>query len=202
VRAHETAAHVDGPRNRLEQERVTVLVRRKIKPGRHEAFERAMHEFMQFALKFPGHEEIHVLRPGGSTSHDYMVVDKFATPAARDAFKGSPEYREWMDHLGALSEGEPSIEEMGGLAGWFTLPEHPGAKPPPKLKMAVVTFLAVFPLALVFPSLFKATLPSLHPLLAVALINVCIVASLTWVVMPLLTRLFRGWLFPGHCHRS
>jgi len=187
---------IDAP-GAAEREGVTVLVRRTIKPGCDEVFEQAMEQFVRFALRFPGHESIHVLKPGGSGPHTYSVVDKFQSHGARDAFKASPEYKEWMRQLGALSDGEPSIDELGGLSGWFTLPEAPKAKPPPKRKMAVVTFLGVYPLALVLPKVFSALKLPFPPLVTAALINVGIVSLLTWVVMPFLTRLFKAWLFPG-----
>ena len=62
--------------------------------------------------------------------------------------------------------------------------------------MAIVTFLGVFPVALLFSLLFKPLSETWPPLIVSALFNVCIVASLTWVVMPLLTRWFKPWLNP------
>lgn len=174
---------------------VTVVVRRRVKTGRKAEFEAAMHDFIGFALNSPGHLSIHVLPPAEEGPTDYTVIDKFATVEARRAFKESPAYRNWMDRLADLTEGAPQIEEMGGLAGWFTLPERPNAKPPPKYKMALVTFLGVYPLATVLPPFFGGLLPGWHPLLLSAVINAAVVGLLTWAVMPLLTRLFALWLF-------
>jgi antibiotic biosynthesis monooxygenase (ABM) superfamily enzyme len=60
--------------------------------------------------------------------------------------------------------------------------------------MAIATFLGVFPVAL----LLSLTLaPSIHTwpfVLRTATFNVCVVALLTWVVMPFITRLFHRWL--------
>ena len=33
-----------------------------------------------------------------------------------------------------------------GLETWFTLPGHPGASPPPPYKMALLTWITIFPL--------------------------------------------------------
>ena len=178
-----------------DREPVTVVVRRRVKTGREAEFEAAMRDFIGFALGSPGHLSIHVLPPAATGPADYTVIDKFATPEARRAFKESPAYREWMDRLAALTEGDPQIEEMGGLAGWFTLPGRPNAKPPAKYKMAAVTFLGVYPLATVLPPFFSGLIPGWHPLLLSAVINAAVVGLLTWAVMPLLTRLFARWLF-------
>ena len=76
--------------------------------------------------------------------------------------------------LEALTEGDPQIEEMGGLAGWFTLPERPNAKPPPKYKMAFVTFLGVYPLATVLSRFFGNLLSAWHPLLRGVVVNAAV----------------------------
>jgi uncharacterized protein len=180
---------------KADEQPITVVVRRRVKPGREAEFETAMREFIGFALASPGHLDIHVLRPAGTPPADYTVVDKFATAEARRAFKESSDYQKWMQRLRALTDGDPQIEEMGGLAGWFTLPERPNTKPPTKIKMAFVTFLGVYPLATALPRVFGDLLSGWHPLLLNIVVNAAVVGLLTWVVMPLLTRLFARWLF-------
>lgn len=181
----------------MEGEGLTVVVTRRVLRGQREAFEAAMGEFIAFAMASPGHLDIQVLRPGGAGSHDYTVVDRFADPASRRAFTASSQYAAWMERLGALTEHGPNFEEAGGTAGWFTLPEFPGAAPPPRPKMALVTFLGVYPLTSILPGLAKGVLPTWHPLALNVVVTGLIVTLLTWVVMPLLTRLFRPWLFAG-----
>ena len=68
-------------------EPVTVVVRRRVKPGGEAAFESAMQEFIRFALAFPGNRGIHVLRSG---EREYTVVDRFADARARQRFKDAP----------------------------------------------------------------------------------------------------------------
>ena len=99
-----------------------MIVRRRVRRGAEQAFEAAMREFIGFALAFPGNQGINVLRPDAGTSSVYTVVDRFADPAARHAFKMTPEYAAWMKRLGELTDGDPQIQEIGGLGGWFTPP--------------------------------------------------------------------------------
>lgn len=173
---------------------VTVVVRRLVRPGAEAAFESAMQDFIRFALGYPGNRGINVVRPGAG-SREYTVVDHFADARARESFKTSPDYREWMRRLGALSESDPYIEEQSGLCGWFTPPSASRPAAPAELKMALVTFLGVLPLTSALPPLFAWLLPSWHPLAANVLVTALIVALLTWPVMPLLTRVFARWLF-------
>jgi antibiotic biosynthesis monooxygenase (ABM) superfamily enzyme len=181
----------------MDGEALTVVVTRRVRKGQREDFEAAMGEFIAFAMAFPGHLDIQVLRPGGGAGHDYTVVDRFADVASRRAFTASPEYAAWMARLEVLTEHGPNFEEMGGTAGWFTLPEFPGAAPPPRPKMALVTFLGVYPLTSLLPGFAKGVLPAWHPLALNVVVTGLIVALLTWAVMPFLTRLFRPWLFAG-----
>jgi hypothetical protein len=174
---------------------VSVVVRRSVKPGAEADFERAMREFTAFALAFPGNRGIDVLRPQPGGSREYTVVDHFVDSSARKAFKETPDYRAWMIRLRELTEQDPYIEERDGLGGWFTPPEAQQPSPPAQLKMALVTFLGVYPLTSVLPPLGTWLLPSVHPLLVNVLVTGTIVAALTWVVMPILTRVFARWLF-------
>ncbi len=154
-----------------------------------------MRQFIGFALAFPGNQGINVLRPDVGSSGVYTVVDRFADPAARQAFKMTPEYAAWMKRLGELTDGEPQIQEIGGLGGWFTPPGLPRGMVPGRLKMACVTFLGVYPLTSLLPPFFERVTPDLHPLMRNVIVTALIVAALTWLVMPALTRLFRPWLY-------
>jgi antibiotic biosynthesis monooxygenase (ABM) superfamily enzyme len=50
-------------------QKITAVVRRRIKAGSEALFEVLMQEFMAFALKQPGHLSINVIRPSQG-SHD------------------------------------------------------------------------------------------------------------------------------------
>ena len=178
-----------------DREPFTVVVRRRVRPGAEPDFERAMQEFTSFALAFPGNRGINVLRPQPGGTREYTVIDHFADFDARHAFTASPNYRDWMLRLRELTEQDPYIEERTGLGGWFTPPEAPRPSPPVRVKMALVTFLGVYPLTSSLPPLFAWLLPGWHPLLVNIIVTGVIVAALTWAVMPLLTRVFARWLF-------
>src|SRR5262245_32326006 len=174
---------------------LTVVVNRRVRRGREEEFEQAMRKFVQFALDFPGHRGINILRPAAG-SRDYIVVDRFSDERSRSNFKASAQYQEWMNRLSELTEGDPRIQELSGLEGWFTLPEHAALAKPPKYKMALATFLGVFPVALLLNLSIGPVIRSWNFLLSSAVFNACVVILLTWLVMPLLTRTLHRWLLP------
>ena len=175
-------------------EPVTVSTTRTVKPGCEAGFERVLHEFVQRSLNLPGQLGVHVMRPApGSTSREYGIVRKFSNREALTAFRTSPEYREWNQLAIELTEGSGRVEELCGLESWFTFPGEPLQRLP-KWKMAIATFLGVFPVATILNLTIGPTIRSLPFLVANAAFNACIVALLTWVVMPLITRALHGWL--------
>jgi antibiotic biosynthesis monooxygenase (ABM) superfamily enzyme len=83
------------------------------------------------------------------------------------------------------------MRDIHGLEGFFV---PPAAGRPPAWKMALVTWLAVNPAVYVGSWLVPEVFGSLPPLARLLVTNAFVVASLTWILMPLLTRLFAGWL--------
>jgi hypothetical protein len=179
-------------------EPVTVAVIRVVKPGCEEAFERALHDFVQDSLHLPGQLGVHILRPApGSGSREYGIMRRFVDVEARDAFYRLPLFDEWKERVAGLVEGEPRYERLSGLETWFTLPGQRAIVPPPRWKMALVTLLAVYPLSLVLGITVGNWIGGWPRLLSSLIFNASIVTGLTWFLMPLLTRLFKAWLYPN-----
>lgn len=168
------------------------VVSRTIRPGCEAAFEAAMAEFAAICRAWPGHQELRFLKDNAD-SRAYTVVTSYADEPSRRAFTSSAVYQDWMQRLGELSDGPVKIVEHHGLSGFFPAP---GTKGPPRWKMALVTFAAVWPLSTLLGATVRLTLSAQPRWVQGAITSALIVLSLTWVVMPLLTRVARPWLFP------
>ena len=127
----------------------------------------------------------------------YMPVEIARhTPEELEEFRLSPEYLTW-NHLAAeLTEGEGRAEELTGLESWFTLP---GAtlRPLPQWKMAIATYFGVLPVVMVLSLTIGPLIGSWGFFLSNVVFNACVVACLTWLVMPLITRALHDWLQPA-----
>ena len=177
---------------------VTIAITRKVKPGREQEFERALHDFVAESLKLPGQLGVEVLRPApGSGSREYRILRRFNSEADRDAFYKSALFEEWKRRVGDLVEGEPMYEGLSGLETWFTLPGKRSIVPPPRWKMALVSLLAVLPVSIVLNLTLAPLLHEAPMVVGTLAKGALMIALLTWVLMPLLTRLLKSWLYPA-----
>ncbi len=78
---------------------------------------------------------------------------------------------------------------MHGLETFFRDPQH---APPPRWKMAIVTWLGVFPSVALWSSTLPKVLTGLPSLVVMAIVNVFVVVTLAWVVMKPTERARRG----------
>ncbi len=87
---------------------------------------------------------------------------------------------------------------LTGLESWFEGPVVPASMHPPRHRMALVTWLGIWPTASVFIFFLAPWLTSLGlPFLLVTAINTALItAVMTYLLMPRLTKLLRRFLTP------
>ena len=92
-----------------------------------------------------------------------------------------------------LTEGDRT-EVRTEPAFWFT-PPTVNVRQPRRWKQFLITLLVIFPSTNLVPAVTGMLLPSLKGSLLLHLINdACVVALVVWFWMPIVTRLFAGWL--------
>lgn len=170
---------------------------RTVKQGYQGSFEAALHDFIAASFHSEGQLGVHVIRPApGTGSREYGIVRRFSSAEARDSFYASRLFHDWEEAVAPMVEGGPVRQELSGLEAWFSLPGHAAARQPARWKMALVTLAGVYPVSILVPWLLHPVINALHPLLQTFLIAVGIVVTLTWVVMPVLVKILRPWLYP------
>ncbi len=174
-------------------EPIHVAVVRTVKPGCEKAFEEALHEFFQTSLAHGGVlGATMIVPPPGSDSRAFGILRTFADEKERDAFYKSSMFEAWRERVTPLTEGEPAYRQLHGLEAWF----RSSNDPPPLWKMAVATYLGVLPVVTILALTLGPAISSWPFLLNNIVFNLCVVALLTWVVMPLVTRALHSWLQP------
>ena len=180
---------------------VTVLITRRVRPGHGPAFEAAMARMIEAAAAFPGHLGGHVVAPGNSAPDEpdrgadlYQVIFAFDTNEHLQAWQDSPARAQGLQALAPHTVGEQQLRLVTGLAHWFSEPKGPPQAPPPRWKVAVVTWLGIFPTVLLL-FLTVAPLMADWPLVPrTMVITALVVVLMTWLVAPQLTRWLRPWL--------
>lgn len=172
------------------------IARRRARPGKEAAYEAAVGEMFAAMRAFKGYIGADLIAPeekGG----EYQVVVRFASEADLQVWDQSSARAAAHQRLREVAEGEPEFRRLSGLEAWFAPAVVPASMHPPRFKMAVVTWLGIFPTVSLFLWLVAPFLQPLPFLLRTALLTMLIVATMTWLVMPRLTRLLRGWLTAG-----
>jgi uncharacterized protein len=184
----ELAAGAEGP--------VTTTVTRRVKPGHEAAYEAFLAGISGAARAFPGYLGVEVFRPTPGGGGEYRIVYRFDSLAHLHAWLDSAEHAAWLERAEPHVAGPMRTQVLTGLEGWFTLPSQPGARPPPPYKMALVTWVTIFPLITLVVVATAPLLGSLPLVGRLAVTTGVTVPLMTWMVMPRMTRLLRRWLYP------
>ena len=176
---------------------VTEIITRDIVPGREHEFEEWAHRIVSAAARYGATDTI--ITPDAATPARRVFVQTFPNEEAQEAWLESEERDRLVREAGEFST--PHLQRATGLETWFVLPGERAIVPPPRWKMYLASLMGAYPLVVLFNAF---VLPSLEgwPLLArAAVLPIVLLGLMTYVVMPRLTRLLRGWLYP-HQSRS
>jgi antibiotic biosynthesis monooxygenase (ABM) superfamily enzyme len=173
---------------------IHIAITRRVKPGCEADFQQALREFIQASFSDRGVLGAGMLVPlPNSDVREYGILRTFANEQERDAFYISPMFKAFDERVKPLTEGGPLHRQLTGLEAWFRNPSLPN---PPQWKMALLTYVGV---DAVTTLLFWGIGPAIQNwpfLIRNSAFNVVVVVCLTWLAMPLLTRISHGWLQP------
>jgi antibiotic biosynthesis monooxygenase (ABM) superfamily enzyme len=173
---------------------VTVVVSRNVFPGHEREYDEWVRKLLEAAKQSPGNKGVTMLIPQPGKSGLYHVVMRFADEKSVHQWETSYIRQKLSHEADAFSRRVR--QEASGLETWFSIPECPELEAPPRWKMAIVTFIAVYVLASIIIPVLEFFLEGANFYLLNILVTVLLVGILTWVVMPLFSRyIFRKWLY-------
>ena len=182
----------------LSRELVTTVVSHHIRPGREAGYEKWLQGISLVAQTFEGYLGMSILRPQPGEPLNYVLVVQFDTCNHLLAWLHSEIRHEWLERANPLLLEPEQLQTHTGLEAWFEIPtsfKQPFA--PKRYKQAVLVWLGVMGVSLVFQPVLAPLLSGLHPLVAMGCSTAVSVGCLTYFVMPQLTRIFKGWLYPS-----
>jgi uncharacterized protein len=179
-------------------EPITVVRIHYVKAGCEPQFEAELKKHMAEFTAIPANLGITIFRPGKYHDGVYRIVYKFASKAELDTWHASPTYLSWLASEQQLTIAPPRTEVLSGLETWFTLPGQQNVlAPPSKARQALVTFICALPVSILISILTGPFLDTEPFLVQKTVFIALLVIILTWAVMPLATRIFFRYLYPG-----
>jgi antibiotic biosynthesis monooxygenase (ABM) superfamily enzyme len=174
---------------------VTAVITHCVRSGREAGYEAWIKGIAADARQFEGHLGINILRPQPGTTSDYVIVLRFDSCSHLDSWLHSEVRKGWIDRVQPLIQAQESVQILTGLESWFQLPKQPSPKAPKRYKQAVLIWVGVMLVSLLVQPLLAPILQYLPWLLRITVSVAITVVLLSYLIMPRLTRWFKGWLF-------
>lgn len=185
-----------NPDNNRDDAPVTVVIARRPKKGKELEMEAFLEGISKETAGFPGYLGVNLLYPRDTSDPEYRVILKFDSLSHYRAWEESDARRQWLKTGDAISSNPPQIEILSGLETWFALPGGGALQPPPKYKMMVIAWLAVFPLSSLIGYLLGPVASEWPTLLRSFVFSIILTPAMTYFGIPQVSKLFRRWLYP------
>ncbi len=179
---------------------LTVVVSRRVKKGQENEFEQLSSQMTERASGFTGYLGATMFRPSAPDDPEYRIVFKFRDRDTLAAWEASQERAELLEQIENLLVQPSEREVTSGIVTWFTLPGQNPVTPPPKWKMTLVSWLALYPAVTLVFVLFGDLLAQIPLLLRTMAVTIVVMLLMSYVLMPRMTRWFAFWLFPKKNH--
>ena len=179
-------------------EGATVVITHRLRENKSAEYESWLQEIAPLCKASPGYLDWHIVRPIPGLSETFTIIIRFDTVDHLRGWMESPTRARLIDKVQHLFATGDDFFISSGLDFWF-MPSGAKAKVPIRWKQYLVTWSAIFPLALIVPLLVAPVLqlldfPSNRFTSTLAVTGV-VVFLMVYVVMPRYTRLLQRWLF-------
>lgn len=180
----------------ITNEPVTVIISRRVNKQNTAAFEALSTEMTLRAQQFAGHISTAMFKPSSPEDPEYRIIFRFEDREKLRVWEESAERKEIIEQIEALLISPSEREVVDGLVMWFEMPSKNPLTPPPKYKMTIVSWLALFPTVTAIFVLFGEFIQHWPLLARTAFVTVIVMYLMSYVIMPFMTKRFAFWLFP------
>lgn len=174
---------------------VTEVISREIRAGREKEYDEWFRRMLFIKRGAPGYLGTTVISPAGANPRVRYIVSRFRDAGALDSWRKAPERARLLEQVQEFAT--PYYDEATGLETWFGLPGRASFVPPPRWKIALITFGAAAVVNYTLRFLLGRFVGDWGLLLQTLLFTALLVVFLLFFVLPGLTRLLQGWLYPA-----
>jgi antibiotic biosynthesis monooxygenase (ABM) superfamily enzyme len=176
----------------------TAVITHRVRDGRQADYERWLDEIAPLCRASPGHLDWHIVRPIPGLTATFTIVIRFDTREHLQGWMDSPARRRLIEDIRPVLVTGDDFFISSGLDFWFT-PTGARARVPVRWKQFLVTWSAIYPLAIgvplvVVPLLRQLGVPGIE-LIHTLVVTGLVVFLMVYVVMPRYTRILQRWRF-------
>jgi len=176
---------------------VTATLTQRIDPLCEKAYEALLAGIHEEAKAFDGFLRREVIKSTTDRHLQYNHVIHFDSEANLRRWEHSPQRQRWLSRMSSMAVHTTPLTVLTGFETWFTLSPGKAIVPPPRYKMMVVTWIAIFPLITALSYAAQPLVGDLPIVLRSLAFTLMLVPLMTYIVMPRVTRLFERWLYPS-----
>jgi len=173
---------------------ITVLVNRFVPQDAENALADTLRGLLRDFDRFPGTSGCRIFRRPVGNGVEFSILQHFASQTDHDAWLASPEFARWRVAVAPPVPTPGHVHRYSGMESFFVSAKAPDA--PPRWKMALLLLLIVYPLSLALSIWGAQVLASLPVLVGTLLTSVFMVWLMTYLLVPILTKVFQPWLQP------
>ncbi|MFA0812934.1 hypothetical protein [Microbulbifer epialgicus] len=176
----------------------TIVVFQRIKSNCLGEYKKWLQKIGDVAAGYPGFLGRELIRPIKGLQDDWVVIIRF------DSENNLNQWISSRDHEGLIKEAESFLERVQyrkigrGFEDW--LAHARGVKSrvlPPQWKMAMLIILVLYPIIMLISIWILPLMGDWKSAFATFFSSIISVSALTWIAMPVVTRLFYFWLSGG-----
>ena len=173
---------------------VSMVFAQCIEPGEEEKFQQWRAEILKAQAALPGFLGSESSPPVPGIQEHWVDIVRYDCAEHLEAWLAS-------DARAKLIKNRPFAPKVfsehriaSGLEAWFTTPHKPSLSPPPRWKQALTVLVALYPTVMILWLTVTPFTQSWPQAVRILVSNALGVALLTFLVMPLMTRLLAFWL--------
>jgi antibiotic biosynthesis monooxygenase (ABM) superfamily enzyme len=175
----------------------TIVTSNEVIPGKEADYEAADTALNDAAARFPGFAGAKVFKPRPE-SRTWSTMIRFDSKANMDRWLASPERAAGRQRMYQFTASHHANVVPTGFGSWFAINAEDGIAAP-AWKQAMTVLAALFPTVMILNMTVGNLVANKGAPMAVNVFigNTLGTIALTWLLMPVVTRLMAWWLSPG-----
>ncbi len=174
----------------------TIIISHKVIPGKEAEYEAAIRVLNDAVQRFPGFVSCETFQPTAEND-EHTILLHFNNKANMDRWLNSPERKAGRETLYRTTAAHNTNVIGTGFGSWFSFNAEDGIAAA-AWKQTMVVICGLFPVVMILSSTLGNFMNSMNvaPTYSIFINSALSTIILTWVAMPVLSRLMDWWLSP------